>query len=98
MRSVALSREEGKTSVGSAVLPPCGGFDAAGELVRAEMGVVEAKRMLAALCVKVLDLNNEFLVYILADDAPFFERRGLDRPEAFCTSEEHWSSQQLAVV
>lgn len=94
MISVALSREEGKTSVGAAALATGGGFGVVKELAAAVTGAVEAKRTLAALCIKGVVFHNKFLVYILEEYAPFLERTGLDRIEAFCASEEHWRSQQ----
>jgi hypothetical protein len=74
--SVALSREEGRTSFGVATLG-AGGGAVAGELAAAVMGAVEAKRMLAALRIKWVVFDKEFLVYILEGDAPFPERSGL---------------------
>jgi hypothetical protein len=90
--SVALSREDGRTSFGVAALETGGGA-VAGELTAAVIGVVEAKRMPAALRIKWDFFDKKFLVHILGD-APSPERSGLARIWAFCTREEHYRSQQ----
>ena len=90
---MAPSREEGKTSVGVAALASGGGLGATVELAAAVTGAVEAKRMPEALCIKGV-FDNEFLVHILEEYAPFFERSGPDRTDAFRISEECWRSQR----
>jgi hypothetical protein len=92
--SVALSREEGRTSVGVTVLETGGGVAVAEELVATVTGAVEAKRMLAALQINGDVFDKEFLAYTPDRDALFPERSGLDRIRAFCTREERYRSQQ----
>jgi hypothetical protein len=75
------------------VLPACGGVAAAGKLVAAEAGAVDAKRIPAAFRIEGAVLDNELPVYKLEGDVPFLGRSGLERTEAFRPSEEHWSSQ-----
>lgn len=95
VKSVILSREEGKTSVGVAALVAGGGIGVAALLAATVTGAVEANRIPVALHIKGVVLDNEFLVYVVEEDAPFFKESGLDRNGELCTRDEHWRCKQL---